>query len=87
MRLRIKPQRVIDKSSGTGGGRESEEEWERSREKFKERRHLRKKTLMPILFYFFIFLPWYCLKWHVNTMVYVHGCCDDFNVVFVTLLL
>lgn len=43
VRLRIKPQRVIDKSSGTGGGRESEEEWERSREKGKERRHLRKK--------------------------------------------
>lgn len=31
-RLRIKPQRVIDKSSGTGGGRESEEEWEGNRE-------------------------------------------------------
>lgn len=37
-RLRIKPQRVIDKSSGTeGGGRESEE-WEKSGEKGKERR-------------------------------------------------
>lgn len=50
-RLRIKPQRVIDNSSGTEGrGRERERgEWERSGEKGKERRHLRKTDKFDVI--------------------------------------
>ncbi len=48
-RLRIKPQRVIDNSSGTEGGGREREEWERSGEKGKERRHLRKTDKFDVI--------------------------------------